>query len=131
FELPLAQVASIDPEVGEQRAAELEVVLATRPLSPQAWLSLAVFRLVARERLPSVVAALRMSWVTGPHEGSVLWQRGVFGLAVWDFLPADARELTTRDMAGAIRDGLVADRQATALTRIFNAKSAETRTLIR
>jgi O-antigen ligase len=131
FELPLAQIALIDPELGEQRATELGAVLAARPLSPQAWLSLAVFRLVARERLPSVVAALRMSWVTGPHEGSVLWQRGVFGLAVWDFLPADAGELTTRDIARAIREDLVADRQLTAVTGILGAKPAETRALIR
>ena len=86
FDLPLAQIASIDPEMGEQRAAELTALLAARPLSSQAWLSLAVFRLVARERPPSVLAALRLSWLTGPNEGSVLWQRGVFGLALWDFL---------------------------------------------
>ena len=105
----MAQIASIDLETGAERAAELTAILAARPLASQAWLSLAVFRLVAREQPASVVAALRLSWVTGPNESSLLWQRGVFGLALWDFLPADARERTTRDLARAIRDDLVAD----------------------
>ncbi len=127
----MAQIASIDPETGEQREAELNAVLAARPLSSQAWLSLAIFRLVAREQPASIVAALRLSWVTGPNESSVLWQRGVFGLALWDFLPADARERTTRDLARAIREDLVTDRQATAVTGMFGTKSADTRAQIR
>ncbi len=131
FDLPLAQIASIDPEVGKQREAELNTVLAARPLSSQAWLSLAVFRLVAREQLANVVAALRLSWVTGPNESSVLWQRGVFGLALWDFLSADAREWTTRDLARAMREDLVADRQAMAVAGMLGAQSADARTQIR
>ncbi len=131
FDLPLAQVASIDPETGKRRQAELNTILAARPLSSQAWLSLAVFRLVAREQPASVVAALRLSWVTGPNESSVLWQRGVFGLALWNFLPPEARERTTRDLARAIREDLVTDRQATAVAAMFVTKSADTRTQLR
>ncbi len=131
FYLPLAQIASIDSGTGEQREAELNAVLAVRPLSSQAWLSLAIFRLVAREPPARIVAALRLSWVTGPNESSLLWQRGVFGLAMWDLLPADAREWTTRDMARAIREELVTDRQAKALTGMFGTKSADNRAQMR
>ncbi|MGD9614945.1 MAG: O-antigen ligase family protein [Alphaproteobacteria bacterium] len=131
FDLPLAQIAAIDPETGGRRTAELSALVAARPLSSQAWLSLAIFRLVARETLASVVAALQLSWATGPNEGSVLWQRGVFGLALWAFLPSDARERTMRDLARAIRERLVADPQAAAVRPIFAAKSAETRAQMR
>ena len=101
-----------------------------RPLSSQAWLSLAVLRLVAREDPTSVLAALRLSWLSGPHEGGVLWQRGVFGVALWDFLPADAREWTTRDLARAMRENLVADRQIAAIAPVLGARSAEARAQI-
>jgi hypothetical protein len=131
FDLPLAQIASVDPATGKQREAQLNAVLAARPLSAQAWLSLAIVRLVAREQPASIVAALRLSWVTGPNESSVLWQRGVFGLALWDLLPADAHERTIRDLARAIREDLVADRQAMAVAGMFDTKSADTRTQIR
>jgi O-antigen ligase len=131
FDLPLARIASIDPEAGRRRAAEVSAVVAARPLSSQAWLSLAVVRLVAREQLTSILAALRLSWLTGPNEGRVLWQRGMFGLALWDFLPIDAREQTIRDVARAMLQRLVADRQITAVKAIFTAKSAEARAQIR
>ena len=130
FDLPLAQAASLDPETGRQLAAELTALLAVRPLLSQAWLSLAVLRLVAREDPTSVLAALRLSWLSGPHEGGVLWQRGVFGVALWDFLPADAREWTTRDLARAMRENLVADRQIAAIAPVLGARSAEARAQI-
>ena len=101
------------PETGQRQAAELTALVAARPLSSQAWLSLAVFRLVARDELASVLAALRLSWLTGPNEGSVLWRRGVFGLALWEFLPADARDTDhSRPWRAQCASGLVADRQA-------------------
>jgi hypothetical protein len=127
----LAQIASIEPDIGEQQAAELTALVTARPLSSQAWLSLAVFRLVARETPASIVAALQLSWLTGPNEGGVLWQRGVFGLALWDFLPTDARDRTTRDLARAMLERLVADPQITAVKSILEAKSAEVRARIR
>jgi O-antigen ligase len=131
LDLPLAQIATLDPETGEQQAKKLTPLVAARPLSSQAWLSLAAFRLVAREPLASVLAALRLSWLTGPNEGSVRWQRGVLGLALWDTLPGDARDRTTRDLAGALRGSLAADRQATAVMPIIDGKSAEARAQIR
>ena len=67
----------------------------------------------------------------GPNEGSVRWRRGVFGLVLWEFLPADARERTVRDLAGALRGGLVADRQALAVGPIIGGKSTEVQTQIR
>ena len=129
--LPLAQIAALDPETGKRQARELAALVAARPLSSQAWLALAVFRLIARDDPASVLAALRLSWLTGPNEGGVQWQRGVFGLALWDFLPGDARDRTARDLAGALRGGLVADRQAVAIAPMIADKSAEGRAQIR
>lgn len=131
LDLPLAQVAAIDPGTGARQVREVTALIAARPLSTPAWLSLAVFRLVARENPARVLAALHLSWLTGPNEGSVRWQRGIFGLALWDFLPEDAREWTARDLAGALRDSLVADRQAAAARPVFGGKSAEARMQIR
>jgi O-antigen ligase len=129
--LPLAQIAAVSPAIGKQQTIDLIALVAARPLSSQAWLSLAIYRLVAREPLASVLAALRLSWTTGPNEGSLAWQRGIFALALWDFLPADARERATRDVASALHEDLVADHQIMAVKPIIGGKSAETRMQIR
>jgi O-antigen ligase len=131
FDLPLAQIAAADPDTGRRRTEELAALVAARPLSSQAWLSLAIFRLVAREEPASVLAALRLSWIAGPNEGGVHWQRGVFGLALWDFLPEDGREWTVRDMARAMLAQLVAGHQAAAIKPVMEARSVEARAQIR
>jgi hypothetical protein len=74
-----------------------------------------------------VLAALMMSWLTGPNEGSVMWQRGLFGLLQWDFLPFDARERTLRDLAKSFAGGVVDSSGAESAKRILDAKPTETR----
>ena len=92
FDPSLAQIAALAPETGQRQAAELTALVAARPLSSQAWLSLAAFRLVARDDLASVLAALRVSWLTGPTRAACAGGAACSAWPLWEFLPADARD---------------------------------------
>src|SRR5438067_5307647 len=75
-----------DLDGARKRADELTAFLAVRPLSSADWLSLAEMRLVAGQAQTDVLAALRMSRIAGPNEGLIMWQRGIFGLLIWQLL---------------------------------------------
>lgn len=111
----------------ETRLKRVAALLAARPLSARGWLSLAGLRLVAGAPYPRVLAALRLSWLTGPNDGALLWQRGTFALVQWDLLPAAARAHTVRDLAGLLRDGLASSAQRRLTRRVLAAKPTPTR----
>jgi hypothetical protein len=113
-----------------KRAEALAKLLAARPLSSKSWLQLAVMRLVAGEPQKRVLAALFMSSVTGPNEGSIMWQRGVFGLSLWKALAPEARQRTIDDLAGVMRVVSVGDDEMSAAKNILDVKPAETRSAI-
>jgi len=110
------------------REVELRALLAVHPMSSQAWLSLAGDRLVLGQPASEVTSALAMSWITGPNEGAVMWQRGVFGLAIWNLLSADQRREAVGDIVGAMRGHAVGDQWDVAkgvLTQLPSATRAE------
>ena len=47
------------------------------------------------------MGSLLLSWVTGPNEGYVMAERGVFGLTLWEILSPDLRARVTADVAKA------------------------------
>jgi hypothetical protein len=98
-----AMVASPgQPTDPAERSARLAEILATRPLSAIDWLALAGTRVATKAPWDRVVAALTMSYLTGPNEGAAMLQRGLFGVIEWDDLPAAARAQTIRDLAGTL-----------------------------
>ena len=40
-----------------------------------------------------------LSWVTGPNEGYVMAERGIFGLTLWEVLSPDLRSRVAVDLA--------------------------------
>jgi hypothetical protein len=110
-----------------RRLQELTAVLAVRPLSPVNWLSLASARLLTGEPFDKVIAALSMSSVTGPNEGTVMSQRGTFGLWQWESLPASMRESTMKDLAGAMLGGTISEEERRADIRILSTKGTAVR----
>jgi hypothetical protein len=131
LETSLAQtVGASDIDGVRKRAESLAALLSVRPLSSENWLSFAGMRLVTARPYNEVLAALLMSSVTGPNEGTVMWQRGIFGLLLWQALPSDARRRTIGDLAGAIGGGSVGDREMRAAKNVLGVKSMETRSAI-
>ena len=119
-----------DFDGARERAESLAALLSVRPLSSENWLSFAGMRLVTAQPYKEVLAALSMSSVTGPNEGRVMWQRGIFGLLLWQALPPEARRRTIGDLAGAIRETSVGDGEMRVAKIVLSAKSAEARSQI-
>ena len=115
-----------DPEAVSKRGEQIAMILERQPLSARHWLSLAGSRFVAGEPFGKVLSALAMSSLTGRNEGSVLLQRGVFGLSQWENLPPEFRHQTIADLAGAITAAVPDSDIAPALVALAR-QSEETR----
>jgi hypothetical protein len=116
-----------DNESVRKRADGLADFLAQRPAGSAAWLSLAAMRRIIGRPFGEVLAALTMSWVMGPNEESVMWQRGVFGISQWRLLTADARQRTIHDVAGAILGTLVGEDELALARNALGGQSREVR----
>ncbi len=117
-------------EAPGRRVELLSRLLALRPLSSVAWLSLAGMRAATGAPFGEVLAALRMSAVTGPNEARVMWQRGLFCLLQWEILPAEFQSQAARDLAAPLAAGLADDGDAGLASRLLAARSAEARSQI-
>jgi len=122
--------AGTKPELVARRTDELSELLAARPLSAIDWLALAGVRVASRASREQVLAALTMSFVTGPNEGAVMLQRGIFVLLQWDTLPTEMQAQAIRDLAGAFRETTVRDTTLGVIKTVLAGKSADERTQI-
>jgi hypothetical protein len=122
-----APIALSDAAAVGQRADDLAAILSGRPLSSSAWLSLAGVRLAGGEPFDDVLGALAMSSLTGANEGSLMMQRGIFGLFQWESLPSEARFRVIGDIAGAIRGTTVRDDEIEPARKLLATKAAQTR----
>lgn len=113
-----------DLAAAEWRRKALTKLLSMKPLSPRAWLELAAMRLITGAPFKGVVAALEMSWVAGPNEGSIMMERALFGLLEWRALPRNARGRTLQDLAGAISAGAASDKQIRLAKALLAAEPA-------
>jgi hypothetical protein len=128
LQISLTTIAALtDADGARKRMYDLSALLSVRPLSSVNWLSLSGMRLVAGQSEPEVLSALEMSWVTGPNEGSVMLQRGIFGILVWETLPPDARKRVIDDVAGAILGTPVGDSELNAVKNVLSEKSVDIR----
>lgn len=128
LQMSLTKIADMtDADGARKRMDDLSALLSVRPLSSVNWLSLSGMRLVAGRSEPGVLSTLEMSWVTGPNEGSIMLQRGVFGILVWETLPPDARKRVIDDVAGAILGTPVGDSELNAVKNVLSEKSVDIR----
>ena len=116
-----------DVDGAAKRADQLAALLSVRPLSSRHWLSLAEMRLVTERPKEEVVTALEMSWVTGPNEGTLMWQRGVFGVLIWELLSPEKRKLTIEQIARAMNGTPIDDSELVSAKKALSQKSAEAR----
>ena len=77
---------------------------AASPAWDSEWLALTEARVASGAPLESVLAAFRMSDLTGSHEGPAMFQRALFGLDHWDQLPAADRRTVVRDLLATRSD---------------------------
>lgn len=124
----LTRMRSPDDLAGaRRRAADLTALLSVRPMSAADWLSLAGMRRVIGEPESAVLGALTMSWLTGPNEGNLMLQRGLFGAVQWQALPSDARQRTIADIIGAVLSAQLGDSDFALAKKVLDEEPAPVR----
>jgi hypothetical protein len=92
-------------------------VLSIKPLSSPDWLSWSGLQLSTDRPIEIVVESFELSMLTGPNEGEVMANRGIFGLSIWDALPAQLKDRTVTDLVvGAVSSGQATTKLRTALS---------------
>jgi hypothetical protein len=81
----------------EQRAA-LAAILSIKPLSSRDWLSLSGMQLVTDQPMDDVLESLKLSTLTGPNEGYIMVERGIYGVSLWESLSPDLKSRVANDL---------------------------------
>ncbi len=95
-----APVASAGPAALKGREDMLSRLLAIKPTSSQAWLSLASVRHALGLPPDRIDAAFMMSGLTGPSEGALMLERSLLGILLWETSSPNARSRTMTDLCG-------------------------------
>src|SRR5262249_9437324 len=81
----------------EQREA-LAAILSIKPLSSRDWLALSGAQLVTDQPMDDVLESLKLSTLTGPNEGYVMVERGIYGVSLWLSLSPDLKSRVANDL---------------------------------
>ena len=87
-----------DPKAANSRREALSSILSIKPLSSIDWLSLSGMQLVTDQPMEQVLGSLKLSMLTGPNEGYVMAERGIFGVSIWDSLSPDLKSRVAVDL---------------------------------
>jgi hypothetical protein len=93
------QIDVSDQKAANSRREALSSILTIKPLSSVDWLSLSGWQLVTDRPMEQVFESLDLSMVTGPNEGYVKAERGIFGVSLWLRLSADLKRRVATDLA--------------------------------
>jgi hypothetical protein len=100
----------IDPsdlKSANSRREALAAILSIKPLSSSDWLSLSGMQLITDQPMEQVLAGLMLSTVTGPNEGYVMADRGIFSVSLWEDLSPDLKRHVASDLsAGEMPDSV-------------------------
>jgi hypothetical protein len=91
----------IDPsdlKAANSRREALAAILSINPLSSIDWLSLSGMQLLTDQPMEQVLGSLLLSTMTGPNEGYVMAERGIFGASLWEDLTPDLRRHAAMDL---------------------------------
>jgi hypothetical protein len=80
-----------------ERREALSAFLSIKPLSSYHWLLLSSMEFATAQPMDDVLDALTLSALTGPNEDYIMVERGVFGLSIWEHLPADLKRRVVAD----------------------------------
>jgi hypothetical protein len=101
--LDIVRTGTPDDNVAIERA--VSETAEPSPTFAPGWQALAEARLAAGAPFESVLAAFRMSDLTGSHEGFVMYGRAIFGLEHWTQMPEADRPTVIRDVLAVFGPG--------------------------
>jgi hypothetical protein len=93
------KIDTSDLKAANSRRETLAAMLSIKPLSSIDWLSLSGLQLVTDQPMDQVFGSLVLSTMTGPNEGYVMAERGMFGVSLWEDLPPDLKRHVIIDLA--------------------------------
>ena len=85
-------------KAANSRREALSSILSIKPLSSVDWLSLSSVQFVTDQPMEQVLGSLELSMVTGPNEGYVMSERGIFGVSIWESLSPDLKSRAAIDL---------------------------------
>ena len=92
-------IEASDPMAADRRREDISAFLSVKPLSSFGWLSLSGMQLGTHQPMEQVLESLKLSMLTGPNEGYVMAERGLFGVSLWEDLPPDLKRHVITDLA--------------------------------
>lgn len=119
----LTPVGADDASLVTTRRDEVMEILSVRPLSSEKWLSLLRIRGAAGEPSEKIAAALVMSALTGPNEGYLMSRRAIYGLSLWETMPAEVRRRAAIDTLAAP----FSDKRMVEIQRLLASKPEKVR----
>jgi hypothetical protein len=96
------KIDASDSQAAHNRREALARIVAIQPLSPISWMLLSAMQLVTDQPMEQVFDGLELSMVTGPNEGYLMSERGIYGVSLWPRLPADLKRRVANDLTAAV-----------------------------
>lgn len=90
-----------DPKAANGRGETFSSILSIGPSSSLGWLSLSGLRWATHRPMEQILGSLKLSMLTGPNEGYVMAERGIFGVSLWESLSPDLKRGVATDLARA------------------------------
>ena len=87
-----------DQKAANRQREALSAILSIKPLSSRDWLSLSGVQLVTDQPMDDVLESLKLSMLTGPNEGYVMAERGIYGVSLWESLSPDLKSRVANDL---------------------------------
>jgi hypothetical protein len=87
-----------DLKEANSRREALAEILSIQPLSSMDWLSLSGMQLMTDQPMEQVFGTLVLSVMTGPNEGYVMADRGIFEVSLWEVLSPDLKRRAAMDL---------------------------------
>ena len=93
------QIDPSDRKAAGRRRHTLTTLVSIKPMSSYDWLSLSGLQLITDQPMEQVFDSLELSMLTGPNEGYVMTDRGLFGVSLWERLSPDLKRRVASDVA--------------------------------
>jgi hypothetical protein len=90
-----------DQNAANSRREALLAILSIKPLSSVDWLSLSGIQLVTDQPMGQVLEGFELSMLTGPNEGYLVAERGIFGVSLWQSLSPYLKRRVAIDLVSA------------------------------
>ncbi len=87
-----------DQKAADRRRQVLPAIASIKPLSPANWLSLSGLQLITDQPMDQVFDSLELSMLTGPNEGYLMEDRGIYGVSLWQRLSPDLQRRVAADL---------------------------------